>query len=169
MPEEDYRQALDTASREWERLAAQRAELDSRLADLQRTIASLMRLCGFQPTLGFGLTDACRLILWRHRGEGLSARRVKEELEILGRDLSDHANPLASIHVTLKRLVAGGEVRFIPRSKGTPPMYALEEHPRHGGARGRSWPAWPAPSGWPAAAAFSSSPQSLRHRKGTRE
>ena len=74
MPEADYRQALDAASREWERLAARRAELDARLADLQRTIASLMRLCGFEPTVGFGLTDGCRLILWRHRGQALSAR-----------------------------------------------------------------------------------------------
>ena len=153
MPEKDYRQALDTASREWERLASQRADLDSRLADLQRTIASLMRLCGFEPTVGFGMTDACRLILCRHRGEALSARRVKEELEILGRDLSDHANPLASIHVTLKRLVAAGEVRFIPKSKGTPPMYALEESSTHA-ARNRPSPAWPASSRWPAAGAF---------------
>ena len=153
MPEADYRQALDTACREWERLASQRADLDSRLADLQRTIASLMRLCGFEPTVGFGLTDACRLILCRHRGEALNARRVKEELEILGRDLSDHANPLASIHVTLKRLVAAGEVRFIPRSKGTPPMYALEEAPTHA-ARSRPWPAWPASSRWPPAGAL---------------
>ena len=166
MTDADYRQALETASREWERLAAQRAELDSRLADLQRTIASLMRLCGFEPTVGFGLTDACRLILWRHRGEALSARRVKEELEILGRDLSNHSNPLASIHVTLKRLVAGGEVRFIPRSKGTPPMYALEESPEHGGTSTRSWPAWPAPSGWSGAAAFpGAKPAPARRRK----
>ena len=166
MTDADYRQALETASREWERLAAQRAELDSRLADLQRTIASLMRLCGFEPTVGFGLTDACRLILWRHRGEALSARRVKEELAILGRDLSDHANPLASIHVTLKRLVAAGEVRFTPRSKGTPPMYALDESPEHGRTSHRSWPAWPAPSGWSGAAAFPG-PKPARGRRRT--
>ena len=162
MPPTDYRQALDTASREWERLAARRAELDTRLADLQRTIASLMRLCGLEPTVGFGLTDACRLILWRHRGQALSARRVKEELEILGRDLSDHANPLASIHVTLKRLVAAGEVRFIPRSKGTPPMYALEEPPTHV-ARSHPWPAWPTSSRWPGTRALPS-PERTRGR-----
>ena len=82
VPEEDYRQALDTACREWERLAAQRADLDSRLADLQRTIVSLMRLCGLEPTVRFGWTDACCLILSRHRGQALSARRVKEGLEL---------------------------------------------------------------------------------------
>ena len=168
MPEADYRQALDTASREWERLAAQRAELDSRLADLQRTIASLMRLCGFEPTVGFGLTDACRLILWRHRGQALSARRVKEELEILGRDLSDHANPLATIHVTLKRLVAAGTVRFIPRSKGTPPMYALEEPPANA-APHRSWPAWPASARWLAPGGFPGAEPPQGRRKGRTE
>ena len=124
-----------------------------------------MRLCGFEPTVGFGLTDACRLVLCRHRGEALSARRVKEELEILGRDLSDHANPLASIHVTLKRLVAAGELRFIPRSKGTPPMYALEEPPTRA-ARSRPWPA---SSRWPAAGAFPGPEPARSRRKGGTE
>jgi hypothetical protein len=140
----DYRRALDAACREWEQLAGRRTEIDNRLADLQRTIATLTRLCGYEPTVPFGLADACRLVLQRHREQALTAQAVRDELELIGLDLSKHANPLASIHVTLKRLVAGGEARFLPGGSGRPPMYAwnaLPGRPRPGG-RGPAAGAW---------------------------
>jgi len=123
MSDHDYRRALDAACREWEQLAAERVQLDARLADLQRTIATLTRLCGLEPTVPLGLADGCRLVLRRSAERALTARQVREELELLGLDLSAHASPLASIHVTLKRLVAAGEARFIPRRGGEPPAY----------------------------------------------
>jgi hypothetical protein len=124
MADLDYRRALDAACREWERLAGQRADIDKRLADLQGTIATLTRLCGLTPTVPFGLADGCRVILLRLRDQALTARQVHDELTMMGLDLAKHSSPLASIHVTLKRLVSAGQARFIPGTSGSPPMYA---------------------------------------------
>src|SRR5262245_406795 len=123
MTDTDYRKALEAASREWETLAAERARLDKRLAELQQTIATLSRLCGYVPTVPFGLADACRLILLR-REQPLTASQMRGELEMVGLDLSKHANPLASIHVTLKRLVEAGQAQIVPGGPGRSPLYA---------------------------------------------
>jgi hypothetical protein len=151
----DYRRALDAACREWEQLAGRRAEIDNRLADLQRTIATLSRLCGYEPTVPFGLADACRMVLRRHGDRALTAQAVRDELELIGLDLSRHASPLASIHVTLKRLVAAGEARFLPGERGTPPMYALHGPSGARGLRGRG----PGTAPWPS---FVGAPRGVR-------
>jgi hypothetical protein len=124
MADLEYRKALDAACREWEQLAGQRADIDKRLADLQGTIATLTRLCGLTPTVPFGLADGCRVVLLRHRDQALTARRVHDELTMMGLDLSKHSSPLASIHVTLKRLVSAGQARFFEGKSGSPPRYA---------------------------------------------
>ena len=123
MSADDYKKALDAACREWEELAAKRSELDKRLADLQRSIVTLTRLCGFTPTVPFGLSDACRLVLMRHPDEAMSAQGMRDHIESMGLDLSQHVSPLASVHVTLKRLVSSGLARFIPGGDGQPPRY----------------------------------------------
>jgi hypothetical protein len=139
MTDADYKKALEAASREWETLAAERAKLDQRLAELQQTIATLSRLCGYVPTVPFSLADACRLILMRH-DQPLAAGRMREELEMMGFELARQANPLASIHVTLKRLVEAGQVRFVPGGSGRSPAYAWKG-PRPTSARGTPRPA----------------------------
>jgi hypothetical protein len=103
-----YRRALHAALREWERAAAEHAALEQRMARLQQTIGSLSRLCGLEPTVPLGLTDACRLVL-RSAGRPLTAPEVRDRLEATGLDLDKYANALAAIHTTLKRLTAGGE------------------------------------------------------------
>jgi trehalose utilization protein len=60
---DEYRRALDAALREYETLGLQRAAIDERLATLAQTVGTLMRLCNLAPTLSFGLTDACRIVL----------------------------------------------------------------------------------------------------------
>ena len=134
MPDAEYQKALDAAAREWETLAAERARLDKRLAELQQTMATLSRLCGYVPTVPFGLADACRLILMRHE-QPLTAARMREELEMMGFDLSKHANALASIHVTLKRLVEAGQARFLAGGAGRSPAYAWKG-PKPAAAKG---------------------------------
>ncbi len=116
---DDYRRALDAAVREYETLAARRAEIDERLARLTQTIGSLTRLCHLTPTVSFGLTDACRLVL-KAAGHPLTATEVRAQLDAMGFDLTRYSNELASIHTVLKRLNQAGEVQFVPRGWDKP-------------------------------------------------
>jgi hypothetical protein len=112
---DDYRRALDAALREYETLGQQRAAMDDRLAQLAQTIGALMRLCNLTPTVPFGLTDACRIVL-KAAGHPLTATEVRAQLHAMGFDLSRYANDLAAIHTVLKRLNEAGETRFVPRA-----------------------------------------------------
>jgi hypothetical protein len=115
----DYRKALDAAVREYESLTKQRAELDARIAQLAQTVGSLTRLCGFEPTVPWGLTDACRTVL-KAAGHPLTALEVRAQLEAMGVDLSRYTSDLAVIHTVLKRLSQSGEARFVPRAWDKP-------------------------------------------------
>jgi hypothetical protein len=105
---DDYRRAFDTAVREYERAIADRAALDTRIAQLQHTIGTLAKLCGYEATVPLGLTDACRMVL-RNATRPLTAVEVRERLRSTGFDLERYANHLASIHTVLKRMTEGGE------------------------------------------------------------
>jgi len=119
MSSDDYQRALDAALREYEKLAADRLALDDRLAQLSQTIASLMRLCKLTPTVSFGLTDACRVVL-KAAAHPLSAVEVRDQLVAMGFDVGRYANELAAIHTVLKRLNASGEAQFVPRAHDRP-------------------------------------------------
>jgi hypothetical protein len=116
---DQYRRALDAAVREYETLGRQRAEIDERLAQLAQTIGSLMRLCNLTPTVPFGLTDACRVVL-KAAGHPLTATEVRAQLDAMGFDLARYSNDLASIHTVLKRVNQAGEVQFVPRPYDKP-------------------------------------------------
>ena len=116
---DDYRQALDAALREYETLGRQRAAIDDRLAHLTQTIGALMRLCNLTPTVPFGLTDACRIVL-KAAGHPLTATEVRAQLQAMGFDLSRYASDLSAIHTVLRRLSESGETRFVPRACDKP-------------------------------------------------
>ena len=107
MKSAEYLRALDAALRDYERGIAERAVLDARIAQLQQTINTLSRLCGLQPTVPWGLTDACRTLL-RNAGRPLSAVEIRARLTSIGFDLNRYSNPLAAIHTVLKRLDESG-------------------------------------------------------------
>ena len=117
MTTDDYRHALDAAVREYEALGEQRREIDKRLAQLAQTIGTLNRLCGFTPTVFWGLTDACRVVL-RGAGHAMTPVDVRDRLEAIGFDLSKYTNSLAAIHVVLKRLKEARELRFTSLGSG---------------------------------------------------
>lgn len=108
MSTDDYRRALEAALREYERAAADRAALDVRLAELHQTIGTLSRLCGLTPTVVFGLTDACRLVL-RGAGAPMTAVQVRDRMQAIGFDFTRYSNALAAVHTVLKRLTEAGE------------------------------------------------------------
>ena len=109
MPKEEYRRALDAAVREYERAMADHAALEARLSQLKHSIAALTKLCGYEPTVPLGLTDACRLVL-RNAAKPVTALEVRDRLASIGVDLDHHSNPLASIHTVLKRMHEAGEL-----------------------------------------------------------
>jgi hypothetical protein len=124
MTQETYRAALDAAVREYERAYADRAALDVRLAELQQSISTLTRLCGFVPSVAFGLTDACRLVL-RGAGAPMTAVQVRERLLSIGFDLDKYENALAAIHTVLKRLAESGETHPIELDDSRSVAYAF--------------------------------------------
>lgn len=108
---DDYRRALEAAAREYESLGQQRQDIDKRLSDLAQTISTLSRLCGLTPTVPWGLTDACRVVL--RSGLPMTPKDVRERLLAIGFDLSKYSNDLAGIHTVLKRLNESGELRYL--------------------------------------------------------
>lgn len=118
----DYRRALDAAVKEYERAVAERTTLDARIAQLKQTIATLTRLCGLTPTVPFGLTEACRLIL-RNAGAPMTALQMRDRLETIGFDTDKYANGLAAIHTVLKRLHDSGEAALTEADETTRHAY----------------------------------------------
>lgn len=111
MTTDDYRRALEAAVREYESLGQQRQDIDKRLAELAQTISTLSRLCGLTPTVPWGLTDACRIVL--RSGLPMAPMDVRDRLLGIGFDLSKYSSELAAIHTVLKRLNEAGELRFL--------------------------------------------------------
>lgn len=117
MTSTDYRTALEAACREYERLLAERTAIDLRLSRLHETIGSLTRLCGYTPTVPWGLTDAIRIVV-RRAEKPLCAVEVRDRLAVIGLDLSKYANELSAIHTVLKRLHRAGELQLAPSGAG---------------------------------------------------
>jgi hypothetical protein len=111
MTTDDYRRALDAAVKEYEALGAERREIDKRLTELAQTIGTLSRLCGLTPTVPWGLTDACRIVL--RSGLPMTASDVRDRLHAIGFDLSKYSSDLAAIHTVLKRLNESRELRLL--------------------------------------------------------
>ena len=116
MTHEDYRRALDAATREYEELGARRQAIDKRLAELAQTIGTLSKLIGLTPTVPLGLTDAVRMIM--RGGVPMTPVEVRDRLHAIGFDMEKYANDLAAVHTILKRLNESGELRFVPRTPG---------------------------------------------------
>ena len=117
MTHAEYHRALEAASREYEKLGEERRRIDERLAQLAQTIGTLNRLCGFVPTVFWGLTDACRVVL-KGTAHPMTPVEVRDRLGAIGFDLSKYTNPLAAIHTVLKRLGEAKEVGFVEIAGG---------------------------------------------------
>jgi hypothetical protein len=118
MSNDEYVKAFEAANREMESLMQQRADLDQRILHLRQTLVSLSHLCGFTPTVSWGMTDGVRFIL-RRAQYPMTAIEVREALANWGFDMSKYANDLSAIHTVLKRLNKAGEIRFVARGPGS--------------------------------------------------
>ena len=118
MTQQSYRAALDAALREYETLLQQKTDLEARLAQLGESIGTLTRLCGYTPTVAYGLTEACKTSL-RCAKAPMTPLEVRDRLQAVGFDINRYSNPLAAIHTVLRRLTESGEARRrASRSKG---------------------------------------------------
>jgi hypothetical protein len=117
MSNDEYVKAFEAATREMETLMQQRSDLEQRILHLRQTLVSLSHLCGFTPTVSWGMTDGVRFIL-RRAQRPLTAIDVRDELANWGFDMSKYANDLSAIHTVLKRLNKAGEIRFVARAPG---------------------------------------------------
>jgi hypothetical protein len=136
MSKDDYRRALDAAVREYEALVAQQSELEARIAQLRHSIAALTTLCGYEPTVALGMTDACRLVL-RNAEAPLTVLEIRDRLKTIGVNLDKYSNPLASIHTVLKRMHEGGELSEDDREESARAAYSFV---LPGGVAIRGWP-----------------------------
>ena len=114
---DDYRRAFETAKKEFEALGEERRAIDRRLTQLAQTMAGLSRLCGYVPTVSWGLTDGCRMVLMSS-GRPMTPTEVRDALGACGFDMSKYTNELAAVHTVLKRLNEAGETRFIALESG---------------------------------------------------
>lgn len=136
MSQPSYRAALDAALREYETLLRQKADLDARLAQVGESVGTLTRLCGYTPTVAYGLTEACKTSL-RCAAAPMTPLEVRDRLKATGFDIDRYSNPLAAIHTVLRRLTESGEVRRrASRSKGVTYEFRVPEaraitHPAH--------------------------------------
>ncbi len=114
---DEYRAALDAAVKEYEALGDKRRSIDRRMAQLAQTIGTLNSLCGFVPTVFWGLTDGCRVVL-KGAGHPMTPVEVRDRLEAIGFDLSRYSSSLAAIHTVLKRLKEAKELRLVELATG---------------------------------------------------
>jgi len=123
-----YRRDLQARKRELAGLLRQRQKIDERMARLQPLISHLEGLCrelgdrtakehAAKVELTTGLTELARVTL-EEAFIPLSTTELKQRMEAKGFDFSHYSNPLSSIHVVLRRLVKGGQVKVVPQKGG---------------------------------------------------
>jgi hypothetical protein len=123
-----YRRDLQAHKRELADLLRQRQKIDEKMARLQPLISHLEGLCrelgdraaketAAKVELTTGLTELARVTL-EEAYIPLSASDLKKRMEVKGFDFSKYSNPLASVHVVLRRLVKSGKVKVVPQKGG---------------------------------------------------
>lgn len=131
----DLHKILLELREEWEQESERRRLSELRIAQLERAIHSLEALALSAtdtpaPSYEGSLTDACRSVL-RASTQPLSAVQVRNEIRELGYDIAKHAQQMAAVHSSLKRLSESGEVakveapdgvkfRWLGRAPGSP-------------------------------------------------
>jgi len=123
-----YRRDLKARKRELVNLLRQRQTIDEKMAQLQPIISHLEGLCrelgdraaketATKVELTTGLTELARITL-EEAYIPLSAGDLKKRMEAKGFDFSNYSNPLASVHVVLRRLVKSRKVKVVPQKGG---------------------------------------------------
>lgn len=131
--EKEARERLQALKIMLDSLDAQRAERANEILQLEQLIKSITPFTSDHPLdavekivnnfglvsslAGLDLADSCRKVL-QENDRYMSPREVRDMLEVNDYDLTQHTNPLASIHGVLKRLVESGDVLRMADSRG---------------------------------------------------
>ena len=122
-----YKQALDVARRNMDRLLQEREVMDAEISKLTAVIESLTILCEGQTdvellvqsqALAENLRDAMRLTFKAALPSSLSPTQVRDKLREGGFPLDRYKYELPPIHNTIARLEAAGEIEAADRPDG---------------------------------------------------
>lgn len=131
MTDKIYKDTLETARTEFEKLLAEESRLEycllenrKRQTGLKKTVESLSALVGEDTDeKTVGITEAIREVLqklWERNHElGLTPTGVRLHLHQSGFQLDSYKNPMAVIHTTLKRLEDQDEIKAFPKNEKT--------------------------------------------------
>jgi chromosome segregation ATPase len=115
----EYKTELETAREELADMFREKEELETRIARQQRKVAALAVLSDESEdtddllALGLGgLSSACRSVFRASTTKLLTPVEIRDRLRQLQFPIHEYKNILASIHNTLKRLEAKGEVKM---------------------------------------------------------
>jgi hypothetical protein len=116
----EYKTDLEIAREKLADMFRLREELEIEIAKQQRNVAALATLSDeseetddlFEMSLG-SLTNACRSVFRASRNGILTPVEIRDQLALLRFPINQYQNILASIHNTLKRLEAKGEVKEV--------------------------------------------------------
>lgn len=133
---ETARNTLDELRERRDALDAEREEVNLEIVQLEQVVTNLSPLINENPldklpsvlirnVNDLSLADACREVL-KQANKHMTPIEIRNTLEIVGYNLKQHSNPLASIHGVLKRMADSGEVEQLTHDVlGT--MYRLKQ------------------------------------------
>ena len=120
---EVYKRAVQGLRSDLRELETEEAKLASRLKEIKRrkekiaeTLSNLSFLLGEETSEG--LTDAVRNLFASRPEVWAQARDVRDGLQKRGVQIDNYAQPLATIHTTLRRLKKRGELESKKNSQG---------------------------------------------------
>ena len=119
----DYRKAYDSAKQELTDLLAKQKEIEKRIVKIRQSLQTLATLCEaesveIEPSEEAAyllehstLADEIRIVLIAMWPNYARPNIVRAMLVRMGRDLTKYTNPLATVHMVLKRMVESGDAQ----------------------------------------------------------
>lgn len=126
----EYRAAYDAAERELTELLRIQEALEKRIVLVRQNVQGLAQLCESEaikiaPSAeaqylleNSSIPDEIEGILKTRYPDELRASDIRREMEKLGHDWDDYTNPLATIHMVLKRLIEADRIKEREHAQG---------------------------------------------------
>jgi hypothetical protein len=159
-----HQQSYEAANQEIEQLVQERQlladrlkQIEARVAQLKRHMEAIKPLLEEEPGQGIadaGITELCRDLLMRFQGPQ-SIEMLRNNLSVMGVDLSGYTNPGAVLHTTLRRMPG----IIVSKDASGTTMYNLSEAAR----------ALPPPTGRPGSGRYRAGVNMLTYSPGSKD